>query len=106
MTSGITAPTHKNFYSGLGVSFSLGAAHKLEKGAVIQEVTGVHVSVRYFSKPSVSTQIATLRRLLLGPQDGASGHWFKKVTEVNLFLMGFCKVLKNTGQYSSCYRSA
>ncbi|KAF5380445.1 hypothetical protein D9615_004477 [Tricholomella constricta] len=81
VTSGITAPTHKNFYSGLGVSFSLGAAHKLEAGAVIQEVTGVHVSVRHFEKPRISTQIAALRRLLLGPQDGASGYWFKKVTE-------------------------
>ncbi|GLB37491.1 putative amidohydrolase family protein [Lyophyllum shimeji] len=81
VTSGITAPTHKNFYSGLGVSFSTGAAHKLEAGAITQEVTGVHVAVRHFSKPSVSTQIATLRRLLLGPQDGASGYWFKKVTE-------------------------
>ncbi|KAG5639408.1 hypothetical protein H0H81_002940 [Sphagnurus paluster] len=81
VTSGITAPTHKNFYSGLGVSFSLGAAHKLEAGAVIQEVTAVHVSVRHFSKPSVSTQIATLRRLLLGPQEGASGYWFQKVVE-------------------------
>jgi len=81
VTSGITAPTHKNFYSGLGVSFSTGAAHRLEAGAIIQEVTGLHVSVRHFSKPSVSTQIAALRRLLLGSEDGASGYWFKKVTK-------------------------
>ncbi|KAG5648505.1 hypothetical protein DXG03_003116 [Asterophora parasitica] len=81
VTSGITAPTHGNFYSGLGTSFSLGAAHKLEAGAVIQDITAVHVSVRHFSKPSVSTQIAALRRLLLGPHKGATGHYFKKVVE-------------------------
>ncbi|RDB24990.1 hypothetical protein Hypma_007852 [Hypsizygus marmoreus] len=81
VTSGITAPSHYSFYSGLGVSFSLGASHKLEEGAVIEETTALHVSVRHFSNPSVSTQIAALRRLLLGPSKGASGHWFQKVKE-------------------------
>lgn len=85
MTSGITAPTHSGFYAGLGTSFSLGASTKLEQGAVIQEVTGVHVSVRYSSTPSVSSQIAALRRLLLGPEEGASGYWFGKVKKVRLF---------------------
>ncbi|KAG6903047.1 hypothetical protein C0995_007480 [Termitomyces sp. Mi166 len=81
VTSAITAPTHKNFFSGLGVSFSLGATHGLEDGAVIQDVTGLHVTVRHFSKPSVSTQIAALRRLLLGQHDSAVGYWFNKVVE-------------------------
>ncbi|KAG6911114.1 hypothetical protein DXG01_003854 [Tephrocybe rancida] len=87
VTSAITSPTHNNFYSGLGVAFSLGAAHGLEAGAVIQDVTGLHVSVRHFKKPSVSTQIATLRRLLLGSHDGASGHWFRKVVEGDIPLV-------------------
>ncbi|KAG6832608.1 hypothetical protein H0H92_014444 [Tricholoma furcatifolium] len=81
VTSAVTAPTHKNFYSGLATSFSLGAPHGLEAGAVIQEVTGIHVAVRAFSKPSISSQIAALRRLLLGKKDGASGYWFNKVIE-------------------------
>ncbi|KDR75826.1 hypothetical protein GALMADRAFT_69126 [Galerina marginata CBS 339.88] len=79
VTIGVTAPSHKRFFGGLATSFSLGAAHKLEEGAVVQEVTSVHVSVRHFSKPSVSTQIAALRRLLLGPHKGDAGTWFKKV---------------------------
>lgn len=81
VTSGVAAPDHAKFYSGLGVSFSLNANHKLEDGAIIKDVTGVHVSLRHFSKPSVSAQMAALRRLLLGPSNGASGHWFAKVTK-------------------------
>ncbi|KAG6900265.1 hypothetical protein C0993_000718 [Termitomyces sp. T159_Od127] len=81
VTSAITAPTHKNFLSGLGVSFSLGATNGLEAGAVIQDVAGLHVTVKHLSKPSVSSQIAALRRLLLGEHDSAVGFWFKKVVE-------------------------
>ncbi|KAJ7841313.1 carbohydrate esterase family 9 protein [Mycena olivaceomarginata] len=63
------------------VSFSLGAAHKLERGAVLQEVTAVHMKVlQSLPGPSVSTQIALLRRLLLRPVDGPSKEWFLKVT--------------------------
>jgi hypothetical protein len=52
------------------VSFSTGAAHKLADGAVIQEVTALHVSVGHFGiRPSISTQIAALRDLLLALPD-------------------------------------
>jgi hypothetical protein len=66
VTKAIVAPVHSGFYGGLGTSFSTGAAHKLEDGAVIQEITALHVSVGHFGrKPSISTQIAALRGLLL-----------------------------------------
>lgn len=66
VTKAITAPTHYGFFGGLGTSFSLGAAHKLEFGAALQETTALHVTVRHFgSQPSISTQIAALRRMLL-----------------------------------------
>jgi hypothetical protein len=56
----------------LSVSFSTGAAHKLADGAVIQEVTALHVSVGHFApRPSISTQIAALRDLLLELPDGS-----------------------------------
>ncbi|TFK44771.1 hypothetical protein BDQ12DRAFT_673545 [Crucibulum laeve] len=87
VTTAITAPAHGGFYAGLGTSFSLGASHKLEDGSVIQAVTAVHVSIRHLSKPSVSTQIAALRRLLTGPQNGAAGQWFKKVTDGDIPLV-------------------
>ncbi|KAJ6570163.1 carbohydrate esterase family 9 protein [Mycena vulgaris] len=82
VTSAIVAPTSYGAFGGLGVSFSLGAAHGLERGAILQEVTGVHMKVLQ-SLPglSVSTQIALLRRLLLRPVDGPSKVWFNKVTD-------------------------
>ncbi|KAK7472814.1 hypothetical protein VKT23_000921 [Stygiomarasmius scandens] len=81
VTSAVTAPSHYNFYGGLATSFSTGSVHKLAPGAVIQEVTGVHMSVRHFGSPSVSTQIATLRRLLLETQEGTTGKWFTEILE-------------------------
>ncbi|KAK0188101.1 carbohydrate esterase family 9 protein [Armillaria mellea] len=81
VTSAIVAPSAPKFYSGLGTFFSTGAEHKLVKGAVLQEITALHIAVRHFGTPSISTQIAALRRLLLGPYEGDSGKWFKKVTE-------------------------
>ncbi|KAF9268942.1 carbohydrate esterase family 9 protein [Marasmius fiardii PR-910] len=81
VTSAITAPSHGNFFSGLGTMFSTGASHKLQKGAIVQDVTGLHFSVRHFGSPSVSTQIAVLRRLLLNPPEGDLGDQFKLVLQ-------------------------
>ena len=70
VTKAIVAPVHHGFFGGLGTSFSTGAVHKLADGAVIQEVTALHVSVGHFgSRPSISTQIAALRSLLLSLPD-------------------------------------
>lgn len=85
---GVTYPSLQGFYSGLGTTFSLGVTDRLEQGAVIQEVTGVHVSVRHFPKLSVSTQIAALRKLLLDPPENSAGSWFKRVTVVCLIRTG------------------
>jgi len=72
VTKAIVAPVHHGFFGGLGTSFSTGAAHKLADGAVIQQVTALHVSVGHFSsRPSISTQIAALRALLLALPDGS-----------------------------------
>jgi len=79
----VTAPSHERFFGGLGTAFSLGAIQKFDDSAAIQEVTALHATVRHFSKPSISTQIATLRRLLLGTSHGESAEWFKKVRDVS-----------------------
>ncbi|KAF9501563.1 carbohydrate esterase family 9 protein [Pleurotus eryngii] len=80
VTSAVTAPLGSGFFSGLGTAFSLSAKHKLEQGSIVKEVTGFHIAVRHNSKgPSISTQIALLRRLLLAPVDGALGHHFRDV---------------------------
>jgi hypothetical protein len=61
----ITAPSHFGFFRGLGVEFSLGARHKLEKGAVHQDITALHLPIVHDAvQPSVSTQIAELRQQL------------------------------------------
>ncbi|KAF9227423.1 carbohydrate esterase family 9 protein [Gyrodon lividus] len=68
VTSAITAPTSYGLVSGLSTAFSTGASHALQEGAVIQEIAALHINIGYSRSgfPSVSTQIAALRRLLLG----------------------------------------
>ncbi|KAJ6468464.1 hypothetical protein C8R45DRAFT_1018898 [Mycena sanguinolenta] len=73
VASAITAPAGSGYdggsvlLQGHSVFFSLGSRNKLEKGAVFQETAAVHLSITMGSESSVSTQIATLRRLLLEP---------------------------------------
>ncbi|TFK43732.1 carbohydrate esterase family 9 protein [Crucibulum laeve] len=75
--------------SGLSTTFRTGAAHAMESGAIVQDVVALHVVVGkahpIFSAgaPSVSTQIATLRRLLYGweSNDQETGVWFQRAAE-------------------------
>ncbi|KZT70361.1 composite domain of metallo-dependent hydrolase [Daedalea quercina L-15889] len=77
------------FIAGLSVTFRTGSAHALERGAVIKQVTALHVVLSRTSpsssvgQVSVSTQIAVLRRLLLNgePDDTETGYWFKRVAQ-------------------------
>lgn len=82
VTTGITAPSSSGFLAGLSTVFSTGAAHKLSKGAVAQSVAALHIAVG-FSSPSTSTQIAVLRRLLLGGGKGDLGARFKDIVRVS-----------------------
>ncbi|KAJ7054512.1 carbohydrate esterase family 9 protein [Mycena amicta] len=66
VTSAVVAPSSYGFLSGLSTVFSTVAPHKLADGAVLQEIAALHVRVSLNSRISVSTQIAALRRLLLG----------------------------------------
>ncbi|KAL5519409.1 hypothetical protein ACEPAH_1092 [Sanghuangporus vaninii] len=79
VTSAITAPASNGFFAGLSAHFSTGAPLKTTPGAVIQEVTALHFSIGSVGQPSVSTQIAALRRLLTVKQEGDLGHWINKV---------------------------
>jgi hypothetical protein len=49
----------------------------------VKDVTGLHVAVRHFGTPSISSQIAALRGLLLKPSDNETGRWFKAVVNVS-----------------------
>ncbi|KAG7444373.1 carbohydrate esterase family 9 protein [Guyanagaster necrorhizus] len=79
VTTAIVAPVAPGLISGLTAAFSTGSAHKLQKGAVVQDVTALHVIVSLSSPIGVSTQIATLRRLLLGGGSGDLGTQFNRV---------------------------
>jgi len=86
VTTGITAPRSRGFLSGFSTAFATGAGHKLEKGAVVQDVAALHVRIGHFSSsPGISTQIAGLRRLLLGGHaESLLGVCFQQVARVSL----------------------
>ncbi|KAI0374295.1 composite domain of metallo-dependent hydrolase [Pilatotrama ljubarskyi] len=81
VTTGVVAPQSSGFLAGLNTAFSTVARHKLEKGALVQEIGGLHVSIHPVGTPSVSTQIAALRRLLLEKTSGELKHWIDKVKQ-------------------------
>ncbi|KAJ7722728.1 hypothetical protein DFH07DRAFT_1006316, partial [Mycena maculata] len=87
VASAIAAPAGFGVFQGLSVSFSLGARHKLEKGAVLQEIAAVHISISPQLPSSVSTQIATLRGLLLGPPKNEHEFGFKQLSEGSIPLV-------------------
>ena len=82
VTTGIVAPNSGGFLAGLNTAFATGAKHKLDDGAVVQSAGAVHVSIHPAGIPSVSTQIAALRHLLLSHTESESGKWFEKIRKV------------------------
>ncbi|RPD56487.1 composite domain of metallo-dependent hydrolase [Lentinus tigrinus ALCF2SS1-7] len=79
VTTGIVAPNTGGFLVGLNTAFATGAKHKLDDGAIVQSAGAVHVSIHPAGTPSVSTQIAALRYLLLNQTEGEAGKWFEKI---------------------------
>jgi hypothetical protein len=65
----VTAPLSNGFLQGVSVAFKSAGKSVLDPGAVIQEEVALHFSISYGSNggntPSISSQIATLRKLLL-----------------------------------------
>ena len=65
----ITPPLSRGFLQGVSVAFKSGGKSVLEQGAVIQEVVALHFAIRHGSRggstPSISSQIATLRKILV-----------------------------------------
>lgn len=64
VTRAVTAPVSDGFLSGLSATIDTGAVNALEKGAIVEDETAMHVAVSLNFETSVSTQIAVLRRLL------------------------------------------
>ncbi|KAF8973204.1 carbohydrate esterase family 9 protein [Flammula alnicola] len=78
VTAGVTAPSSSGFIAGLATAFNTGRPHKLSNGAVLQDVTALHITIDS-SSPSVSTHIAALRTLLQGTGEGELGARFQDV---------------------------
>ena len=65
----------------MGTAFNTGLGHRLQSGAVLQDVTALHFAIGS-SKPSVSTQIAALRNLFSGTVGGKIGAYFGDILSV------------------------
>ena len=65
----ITPPMSNGFLDGVSVAFKSGANSVLEHGAIIKDEVALHFSIGHDSKrgstPTISSQIATLRRILV-----------------------------------------
>ncbi|KAF8206096.1 hypothetical protein K438DRAFT_1817821 [Mycena galopus ATCC 62051] len=75
VTTAVVAPMGRGFLQGVGTAFDVGAPHALAAGAIVQDETSLHISLRSGMRASVSTQIAALRRLLF--DDDAPGPWMR-----------------------------
>jgi len=84
--------SYSGLIGGLSATIRTGAHHALEKGAIVQDVTALHVTLERdpwgSGYVSTSTQINVLRNLLLGSHKGVTrssptGYWFGKVTSVS-----------------------
>ena len=65
VTRAVTAPMSNGLIGGISAAFSTGSLNALERGAILQGEVALHVTVSArISGVSVSTQIATLRKLL------------------------------------------
>ncbi|KAF8065373.1 hypothetical protein FPV67DRAFT_1628755 [Lyophyllum atratum] len=72
VTRAVAAPVANGFLAGFSTTIDTGASSAVEKGAIIQEETALHIAVSLGLGVSVSTQIATLRRLL---HDSTADAW-------------------------------
>ena len=65
----VTSPMSSGFLEGVSVAFKAGGKSVLERGAVIQEEVALHFAIGHDSRggntPSISSQIASLRKLLV-----------------------------------------
>jgi hypothetical protein len=104
VTSAIVYPLFGGTFGGLSAAFSLGASHKLEENAVVQDVVALHVRLSHLRNGlSVSTQISALRKALSGGFSGDQEKWFKAASEVRLFFerLGVTFAYPCIGKYPS-----
>lgn len=67
---------------GLSVALYNGAEHPLNDGAIVKDVTAVHLQIVSGAEQSVSTQIGLLRQILLSDDNSKVTAWFRRVANV------------------------
>ncbi|KAG9004989.1 hypothetical protein FRB90_010626, partial [Tulasnella sp. 427] len=87
VTTSVAAPRTRTMFSGLSVALSNGASHSLENGAIIKDITAVHVVIGAEKQPSVGTQIGLLRQILMSNDDSKVTSWFRGVVDGRLPLI-------------------
>lgn len=86
VTTAITSPQHVSFVGSLSTAFSLGALHGLETGAVVQDVVALHATLAHGDAPSVSSEIAALRRYILHPPGGEAARCVDRLRKVRILV--------------------
>ncbi|KAF8630433.1 hypothetical protein AX17_005410 [Amanita inopinata Kibby_2008] len=76
ISTAISVPLGSGFLLGVSAAFAVGSSHSLERGAIVLEETAVHVVLSPSLSVSVSTQIATLRRLVF---EGVGGKTWARI---------------------------
>ncbi|KAF5364694.1 hypothetical protein D9758_005624 [Tetrapyrgos nigripes] len=72
VTKSITPPmgaTSGKFLLGLSVAFDTAASNALGDCAIVKDVVALHLSMNHGMSVGVSAQVATLKRMLIGPGD-------------------------------------
>ena len=70
----------------MSAGFYTGASHRLEDHAILSHATALHAKIGNMGRtPSVSTQIAALRKALSGGLKGERGKWYKQAAEASRF---------------------
>ncbi|KAK7032886.1 carbohydrate esterase family 9 protein [Favolaschia claudopus] len=87
VATAVTAPAGEGVFRGLSTFISLGSRNSLEKGALLQQIAAVHVAVSLQFESSVSTQIATLRRLLLESSNDEQEFGFQQTSKGSIPLV-------------------
>ncbi|KAG8892176.1 hypothetical protein FRB99_002905, partial [Tulasnella sp. 403] len=85
VTTSVASPLSRSLIAGLSVAFRNAAGHALEPGAVIQNITALHVTISPADKkPSLSTQIGLLRQILLSSDESKITGWFRQAASGQL----------------------
>lgn len=81
VATAIVPPTGSAFWKGVSVAFNTGSTMSLQPGAIVKEEVAFHIEISKSHGISVTTEIATLRSLLLSTSDNAKENTLMNVSK-------------------------